>query len=264
MSNLLLNPEAWIAFLTLVFLEVVLGIDNIIFLSIMSHKAPKAEQGKVRNAGLLLAMAGRIALLFGISLLIRLTQPLFGVSTEWVSLTVNGQSIIIFLGGLFLLYKSVSEIHQKLEAKDEDIPRSKSTSHKIAAILFQIFLLDLVFSIDSVLTAIGMISFNEFGYAGAMGIMIVAIIVTVCIMLFFSKPVSSFVNEHPTVQMLALSFLILIGVTLLVEAGHLAHLEVLGNSISEIPKGYIYFAIAFSLGVEMLNLKVHKKKKKSA
>ncbi|MDR2805449.1 MAG: TerC family protein [Dysgonamonadaceae bacterium] len=258
MQHLFLNPDAWMAFLTLVFLEVVLGIDNIIFLSIMSNKAPKALQAKVRNVGLLLAMLGRIALLFGVSLLIRLTKPLFTVEGEWMSFTVNGQSIIILLGGLFLIYKSVGEIHHKLEAKD-DAPAVRTKAGSIARIITQIFLLDLVFSIDSVLTAIGMVSFNEFGYAGAMAIMITAIVVTVLIMLFFSSPVSRFVNNHPTVQMLALSFLILIGVTLLVEAGHLAHLTVLGNPVGEIPKGYIYFAILFSLGVETLNLKMKKK-----
>jgi len=258
--SIFLNPEAWLAFLTLVFLEIVLGIDNIIFLSIMSNKAPKEQQARVRNLGLLLAMAGRIALLFGVSLLVRLTKPIFTVETEWVSIAVNGQSIIILLGGLFLLYKSVSEIHHKLEEQPDKVPRINDRKSTIAAIIIQILLLDLVFSIDSVLTAIGMVSFNEFGYGGAMAIMISAIVVTVTIMLFFSSPVSRFVNEHPTVQMLALAFLILIGVTLLIEAGHLAHLSILGNTISEIPKGYIYFAIAFSLGVEMLNMKMKKKK----
>ncbi|MDR1758475.1 MAG: TerC family protein [Bacteroidales bacterium] len=262
MQHILFSPEAWLACLTLIFLEVVLGIDNIIFLSIMSNKAPVPKQAKIRRWGLLLAMVGRIGLLFGVSLLIKLTRPLFTFSTSWMSLTVNGQSIIILLGGLFLLYKSVSEIHQKLEDKAHDVPEVRARSSKIAAILVQIFLLDLIFSIDSVLTAIGMVSFNEFGYTGAMSIMIAAIVVAVVIMMFFATPVSHFVNNHPTVQMLALSFLILIGVTLLVEAGHLSHLTIMGNPISEIPKGYIYFAILFSLGVEMLNLKLSAKNKK--
>jgi predicted tellurium resistance membrane protein TerC len=256
--NILLSPDAWMAFLTLVFLEVVLGIDNIIFLSIMANKAPESRQPMVRNFGLMLAMLGRIALLFGVSLLIRLTQPLFSAETEWLSFTVNGQSIIILLGGLFLLYKSVGEIHHKLEDHG-DAPTVKTKSASIAMIVVQILLLDLVFSVDSVLTAIGMVSFSEFGYTGAMAIMITAIVVTVAIMLFFATPVSRFVNSHPTVQMLALSFLILIGVTLLVEAGPLAHLTVGGNSVGEIPKGYIYFAILFSLGVETLNLKAKKR-----
>ncbi|MDR1974613.1 MAG: TerC family protein [Bacteroidales bacterium] len=258
--NILLNPEAWIAFLTLVFLEVVLGIDNIVFLSIMSNKAPKNRQASARTFGLLVAMAGRIGLLFGISLLIRLTAPLFTVTSEWFSMTINGQSIIIFFGGLFLLYKSVTEIHHKFEVHDERTTSGKSVKSSLAWIIVQIFLLDLIFSIDSVLTAVGMVSFDEFGYGGAMGIMITAIIVTVLVMMFFAGAVSKFVNNHPTIQMLALSFLILIGVTLLVEAGHLAHLTVLGNTISEIPKGYIYFAIFFSLLVEVLNLRLKKKR----
>jgi predicted tellurium resistance membrane protein TerC len=259
--NIFLNPEAWIAFLTLVFLEIVLGIDNIVFLSIMSGKAPANKQRTVRQAGLLLAMAGRIGLLFGVSFLIRLTKPLFTVSSEWFSLTVNGQSIIIFFGGLFLIYKSVTEIHHKFEMNhNEGVKPKRSRGSSIAWIIVQIFLLDLIFSVDSVLTAIGMVSFNEFGYIGAMTLMTTAIIVTVLVMMFFATPVSKFVNKHPTVQMLALSFLILIGVTLLVEAGHLSHLTVLDNAISEIPKGYIYFAIFFSLLVETLNLRLRRKK----
>jgi predicted tellurium resistance membrane protein TerC len=260
MQHILLNPDAWMAFLTLVFLEVVLGIDNIIFLSIIANNAPKAQQAKVRKLGLLLAMLGRVALLFGVSLLIKLTAPLLTVSCGWMSFTVNGQSIIILLGGLFLLYKSVSEIHHKLEIAD-GAPVVKAKVGGIAMIIAQIFLLDLVFSVDSVLTAIGMVSFATFGYAGALAIMVTAVVVTVMIMLFFSAPVSKFVNDHPTVQMLALAFLILIGVTLLVEAGHLARLTILGNTVAEIPKGYIYFAILFSLGVETLNLRMKKRKK---
>ncbi len=259
--EIFLNPSAWIAFLTLVFLEVVLGIDNIIFLSIMSAKAPLKKQKEVRDLGLIFAMLGRVGLLFSVSLLMRLTKPLFSVSSEWFSMTINGQSIIIFLGGMFLLYKSVTEIHHKLEAHREDKGEKKkhSKSTHIAWIIAQIVLLDLVFSIDSVLTAIGMVSFNEFGYGGAMALMITAIVVTVLIMLFFATPVSKFVNNNPTIQMLALAFLMLIGVTLLVEAGHLAHFTILGNTVSEIPKGYIYFAIFFSLLVEVLNMRLRKK-----
>jgi predicted tellurium resistance membrane protein TerC len=259
--NLFFSPDAWMAFLTLVFLEVVLGIDNVIFLSIMSGKAPAAQQAKVRTLGLLMAMVGRIALLFGVSLLLKLSQPLCTVSTAWVSFTITGQSIILFLGGLFLLYKSATEIHHKLDVKGE-VVAAGSKSNSMAILIAQILALDLIFSIDSILTAIGMVSFDTFGYAGAIGIMVLAIVVTVAIMLFYSAPVSRFVNGHPSVQMLALSFLLLIGVTLLVEAGHLAHLTILGNTISTVPKGYIYFAIIFSLLVEMLNLKRSQKEEK--
>jgi len=255
--NLVLNPDSWMAFLTLVFLEVVLGIDNIIFLTIMANKAPKAQQAKVRNIGLLLAMLGRILLLFGVSFLIKLTKPLYTFDSEWLSFIVNGQSVIILLGGLFLMYKSVSEIHHKLEGESDAVQgRSKSG---FVGVIVQIVALDIVFSFDSVLTAVGLVSFSEFGYVGAMTIMVTAVVAAVMIMLLFSGPVSKFVNEHPTIQMLGLSFLILIGVMLLVESAHLSQISIFGTTVGEIPKGYIYFAIAFSLLVEFLNMKLRKK-----
>lgn len=253
-----LLPSAWIALLTLSFLEIVLGIDNIVFLSIVSSRLPKDKQPKARTIGLLLAMLFRILLLFSISLLMKLTKPIFTFDTSWIDGSVSGQSIIIFVGGLFLLYKSVSEIHHKLEGESDASSRGKAGSSFIGVIL-QIVALDIVFSFDSVLTAVGLISFNEFGYAGAMAIMVTAIVIAVLIMLIFSGPVSKFVNEHPTIQMLGLSFLILIGVMLLVEAAHLSQLSIFGTIVGEIPKGYIYFAIAFSLFVEFLNMKLKKK-----
>lgn len=255
-----LLPSAWLALLTLTFLEIVLGIDNIVFLSIMSSKLPLHQQPRARAIGLGLAMLARIALLFGISLLMQLTQPLFHFQTSWIEGAVTGQSLIILAGGLFLLYKSVTEVHDKLEGGQEESGRPGSRSG-FWAIILQIVALDIVFSFDSVLTAVGMVSFRDFGYAGAMTIMITAIVIAVCLMLFFSGPISRFVNQHPTIQMLALSFLILIGVMLLVEAAHLSQLVVFGREVNEIPKGYIYFAIAFSLGVEVLNMKLSKKSK---
>ncbi len=255
-----LLPSAWLALVTLAFLEIVLGIDNIVFLSIMTSKLPPKEQPKARTIGLSLAMLARIALLFGISLLMQLTKPLFTFDTSWVDGAVTGQSIIIFLGGLFLLYKSVTEVHHKLEGASE-ADETKSKHKNFWGIIAQIVALDIIFSFDSVLTAVGMVSFKEFGYGGAMTIMITAIVIAVMLMLFFSGPISNFVNQHPTIQMLALSFLILIGVTLIVEAAHLSHLSVLGTEVGEIPKGYIYFAIAFSLLVEMLNMRLSKKSK---
>jgi Membrane protein TerC, possibly involved in tellurium resistance len=255
-----LLPSAWIALLTLAFLEIVLGIDNIVFLSIMSSKLPENQQQKGRTIGLLLAMLARIGLLFGISLLMRLTQPLFSFHTSWIEGAVSGQSLIILGGGLFLLYKSVTEIHHKLEGRVETTSVTSRKSN-FGAIIAQIVLLDIIFSFDSVLTAVGMVSFKDFGYVGAMTVMVTAIVVAVMVMLLFSGPVSKFVNGHPTIQMLALSFLILIGVMLLVESAHLAHLTVWGKEIAEIPKGYIYFAIAFSLLVEMLNMKLSKRAK---
>ncbi len=252
-----LLPSAWIALLTLSFLEIVLGIDNIVFLSIISSRLPQKEQPKARTVGLLLAMLFRILLLFCISWLMKLTKPIFSFDTTWFDGSISGQSIIIGVGGLFLLYKSVTEIHHKLEG-ESDAVHGKSKTNFIGVIV-QIVALDIVFSFDSVLTAVGLVSFNEFGYVGAMTIMVTAVVISVMIMLLFSGPVSKFVNEHPTIQMLGLSFLILIGVMLLVEAAHLSHISVFGTVVGEIPKGYIYFAIAFSLLVEFLNMKLRKK-----
>ncbi len=255
-----LLPSAWIALLTLAFLEIVLGIDNIVFLSIVTSKLPKEQQPKARKVGLILAMLFRIALLFGISLVMKLTKPIFTFNTSWIDGSISGQSIIVFVGGLFLLYKSVTEIHHKLEGAGET-EGSKAKSSFVSAII-QIVALDIVFSFDSVLTAIGLVSFNEFGYGGAMAIMVTAVVAAVLVMLLFAEPVSKFVNEHPTIQILGLSFLILIGVMLITEASHLSHLNILGSEVGAIPKGYLYFAIAFSLFVEFINLKMSKKKSK--
>jgi predicted tellurium resistance membrane protein TerC len=253
-------PGAWLALITLVLLETVLGIDNIVFLSIMTSRLSERQQPRARAIGLGLAMLARILLLFGISLLMRLTQSLWYIETEWIHLSVTGQSIIILFGGLFLLYKSVTEIHHKIEGEKETVDTS-SKRNSFVWIIIQIVMLDIVFSLDSVLTAVGMISFNDFGEQGALAIMVLAIVIAVAVMLFFSGPVSRFVNQHPSIQMLALSFLILISVTLIIEAGHLSHLRIIGREVSEVPKGYIYFAIAFSLLVEILNMKLNRKKK---
>lgn len=264
MFEILLNPDAWIALLTLTFLEIILGIDNIVFLSIVSGKLKPEEQPKARRIGLLLAMAFRILLLFGITWVLSLQEALFHIDLGFFSAHVTGQSLIIFAGGLFLLYKSVSEIHHKMEG-DEDGEKAKAGNSLTGAII-QIALLNLVFSFDSILTAIGLISMkpvNEggFGAAGALEIMILAIIISIVIMMVFAGPVSKFVNDHPTIQILGLSFLILIGVMLLAEGSHLAHFK-FGNDveIGTIPKGYLYFSIFFSLFVEFLNLRMKKSK----
>jgi predicted tellurium resistance membrane protein TerC len=254
------NPSAWLALVTLILLELVLGIDNIVFLSIMTGKLPAEQQKTGRIVGLLLAMVARIGLLFSVSLLVRLTQALITVNFSWLKLSVTGQSVIILLGGLFLLYKSISEIHQKIEGAEE-VSDVKAKRNAFGWIIAQIVALDIVFSIDSVFTAVGMVSFRDFGYGGGMLLMTIAIVITVTVMLFFSKPVSSFVNNHPSIQMLALSFLILISVMLLIEAGELAHMSIFGREIKEVPKGYIYFAIAFALLVESLNLARSRKSK---
>ncbi len=253
-----LLPNAWLALLTLTFLEVVLGIDNIVFLSIITSKLPQEQQPQARKTGLFLAMLFRIGLLFGISFVMSLTKPIFSFSLPWIEGSVSGQSIIVFVGGIFLLYKSVTEIHHKLEVHDENIEIKKS-NNKFFATIVQIVALDIVFSFDSVLTAVGLVSFEEFGYAGALTIMITAVVISILIMMLFSEPVSHFVNSHPSIQILGLSFLILIGVMLITEASHLSHLRIFDSEVGAIPKGYLYFAIFFSLFVEFINLKISKK-----
>ncbi len=265
MIELISNPNAWVALLTLTFLEIILGIDNIVFLSIVSGKLRQEDQPKARRIGLTLAMVFRIILLFGITWVLSLQKTLIHIDWGFFEAHVTGQSIIIFGGGLFLLYKSVSEIHHKMEGEEEGAS-GKSASSLSAAVL-QIALLNIVFSFDSILTAIGMISMKTpteggFGYEGALIIMILSIVISIGIMMIFAGPVSKFVNEHPTIQILGLSFLILIGVMLLAEGSHLAHFR-FGNEteVSSIPKGYLYFSIFFSLFVEFLNIKMRKNNK---
>ncbi|MEN9326369.1 MAG: hypothetical protein RI943_790 [Bacteroidota bacterium] len=263
--EILTNPDAWIALLTLTFLEIILGIDNIVFLSIVSGKLEEKDQPKARRIGLLLAMAFRIVLLFGISWVMSLKKSFFDFDLGFFSGGISGQSLIIFGGGLFLLYKSVSEIHHKLEGEDEGT--NGKASNTLGAAILQIALLNIVFSFDSILTAIGLVSAAEppvgFGAAGAIEIMIMAIIISIIIMMIFAGPVSKFVNNHPTIQILGLSFLILIGVMLLAEGSHLANFKFFGGeTVHSIPKGYLYFSIFFSLFVEFLNLRMKKNSKK--
>lgn len=262
--EIIFTPNAIFALLTLTFLEIILGIDNIVFLSIVSGKLKEKDQPKARRIGLLLAMAFRIILLFGITWVLSLQETLFSIDWSFFSAHVNGQSMIIFGGGLFLLYKSVTEIHHKLEGEEEGT--SGKASNSLSNAILQIALLNIVFSFDSILTAVGMVSMKSpaeggFGYAGALEIMILSIVISIVIMMIFAGPVSKFVNEHPTIQILGLSFLILIGVMLLAEGSHLAHFRFGSDvEVSSIPKGYLYFAIFFSLFVEFLNLKMKKSK----
>ena len=260
--EIIFTANGLIALLTLTFLEIILGIDNIVFLSIVSGKLKAEDQPKARRIGLLLAMVFRIILLFGITWVLSLQETLFSVDWGFFGAHITGQSIIIFLGGLFLLYKSVNEIHHKLEGEEES--EKGKAGNTLTAAIVQIAVLNLVFSFDSILTAVGLVSMKEpseggFGYTGALEIMILAIIISMVIMLIFAGPVSKFVNEHPTIQILGLSFLILIGVMLLAEGSHLAHFR-FGNDIevNSIPKGYLYFSIFFSLFVEFLNLRMKK------
>ncbi len=230
------DPQFWISLLTLTALEIVLGIDNVIFISILAGKLPPAQQEKARRLGLGLALITRILLLCSLVWMMKLTAPLFTVFGQGIS----GRDLILLLGGLFLIAKSTHEIHDKLEG--EDGASSAKVFPSFSAVIVQILLLDIVFSLDSVITAVGM--------ASMLGVMIAAVIIAVIVMLIFAGSISSFVEKHPTIKILALSFLLLIGVTLVADGlGH------------HVPKGYIYFAMAFSLGVEMLNLKMRSKQK---
>lgn len=228
--ELLSDPQIWIAFFTLTALELVLGIDNIIFISILADKLPKEQQDKARKIGLLLAMLMRIALLFALTWVIGLTAPLFSVWAQEIS----GRDLVLIIGGLFLIFKSTREIHQNLEG--EEGHSSEKVYASFAGVLVQIMLLDIVFSFDSVITAVGMVDEIE--------VMIAAVIVAVALMMVAAGPLHRFVQRHPTIKMLALSFLLLIGVALIGE-GFDHH----------IPKGYIYFAMAFSVFVELLQLR---------
>jgi len=229
----LADPQAWIAFVTLLGLEIVLGIDNVVFISILAGKLPASQQAKARYGGLGLAMLMRIGLLFSLSWVIRLTAPLFAVFEHEIS----GRDLILIIGGLFLLTKATHEIHQKLEG-EEGHPRER-VKPSFGSVIIQILLLDLVFSLDSVITAVGMVD--------DISIMISAVVIAVVFMMIFAAPISNFVERHPTFKMLALSFLLLIGFTLIAEGWD-----------RHIPKGYIYFAMGFSVFVEMLNLKLRK------
>ncbi len=229
------QPEAWIALATLTALEVVLGIDNIVFISILTGKLPEEQRPSARKLGLLLAMFSRIALLFSLSWILKLTSPLFTVLSQEIS----GRDIILIVGGLFLLAKSTHEIHDKLEGDSGSGISQVAPTY--TAVLVQIALLDLVFSLDSVITAVGM--------AESIGVMVTAVVVAVLFMMRFAGAISSFVERRPTVKMLALSFLLLIGVTLIGEGLDM-----------HIPKGYVYFAMTFSVFVELLNLRMQKTK----
>ena len=255
--ELFLNIDVWVALLTLTFLEIILGIDNIIFISISANKLPKEQQKKATMLGLSLAMITRVLLLFSVSYLIALKDPFIMINNSWLETGITGQSVILLLGGLFLLYKSTSEIHHKMEKTTNINSNTNSKTSTFSKIIIQIILIDIVFSFDSILTAVGMTN----GIDGALTIMILAVIISMIIMMVFANSVSTFVNNNPTIQMLALSFLILIGFMLIAEGAHLSHLRIFNKSIGAIPKGYLYFAITFSLVVEALNMKIRKTKK---
>ena len=229
------TPQAWIGLLTLTALEIVLGIDNVVFISIVAGKLPAKSQERARRTGLALAMLMRILLLLSISWIMGLTKPFMSI----FGFDLTGRALILIVGGLFLITKSTREIHHKLEEEDESVAARGAPS--FTAVLVQVLLLDLVFSLDSVITAVGMVD--------QIAIMIVAIVLAVAVMMFFAGMISRFVERHPTLKMLALSFLLLIGVNLI------------GDGLGfHIPKGYTYFAMGFSVGVEMLNLKMRQRR----
>jgi predicted tellurium resistance membrane protein TerC len=229
------DPQIWISLVTLTALEIVLGIDNIIFISILAGKLPAEQQAKARQTGLMLALVTRILLLASLAWMVKLTAPLFTV----FNFSLSGRDLILLGGGLFLIWKSTREIHEKLEGGDDHASTGKVVP-KFSAIIVQILLLDIVFSLDSVITAIGM--------ANKLGVMVAAVVIALGVMLKYAGVISDFVHKHPTLKMLALSFLLLIGVTLVAEGTH-----------QHVNKGYIYFAMAFSFAVELLNLKLRKK-----
>ena len=252
----MITPDLVVAFLTLTFLEIVLGIDNIIFISILANRFPVDKQKKLIQIGLLLAMILRIAMLSGISWLIQIKTTLFNVNLDWFSSNISIQALILLAGGLFLLYKSTLEIFQKVEDIEEDPINKNLKRISYSRALFQIILIDIVFSFDSILTAVGMTN----GIPYALWIMIISVIVSIIIMMSFAAPVSRYINKHPSLQILGLSFLLLIGFMLIAESAYLSNTTFFGSSIGRIPKGYLYFSITFSLGIEMINMRIRKKK----
>jgi predicted tellurium resistance membrane protein TerC len=233
------EPEAWIALLTLTVLEIVLGVDNIIFISILVGRLPDTQRNRARTLGLALAMVSRIVLLLSITWVMRLTEPIFTIFSN----AISGRDLILIIGGLFLLGKSTHEIHNSLEGHEADAQQTQAAG--FASILIQIAIIDIVFSLDSVITAVGL--------ARHVQVMIIAVVISVLVMMASARALGAFVDRHPTIKMLALSFLILIGFTLLGEGLEL-----------HIPKGYVYFAMAFSVAVEMLNLRMRARREAEA
>ena len=234
----LFSPNAIAALVTLVVMEVVLGIDNIIFISVMAGRLPASKQKKARSLGLMAAMFSRIALLFSITLVMRLNKPLIALG----GILLTGRDLVLLVGGLFLMWKATKEIHEKVEGDEEEAAGQRRTPATMSSVILQILVIDIIFSLDSVVTAVGM--------ADDIRIMVAAVVISVAVMMLAAGSISKFVEQRPTIKMLALAFLLMIGVMLVAESFHV-----------HVPKGYIYFAMAFSIGVEMLNIRMHKKGK---
>lgn len=265
MLEFLLSSEAIMALITLTFLEIILGIDNIVFISIAANKLPKDQRAKATNIGLILAMVQRIVLLFFVSFLIGLSEPFYVIDEDWIHVEISWQSLILFAGGLFLIYKSTTEIREKVEhpSHDEENVKAKKITSLNQAIV-QILILDFIFSIDSILTAVGMTNGLHPNHNYTLVLMIIAVVISIIVMIAFANPIREFIERHPSMQVLGLAFLILIGFMLITESAHLSGTVVFGRSVGAIPKGYLYFAIAFSLFVEFLNHKVDNRKVKKS
>ncbi|WP_370391177.1 TerC family protein [uncultured Winogradskyella sp.] len=260
MLEFLLSSESIMALLTLTFLEIILGIDNIVFISIAANKLPEHQRSRATNIGLLLAMVQRILLLFFVSFLISLSEPFFVINKEWVHVAVSWQALILFAGGLFLIYKSTSEIREKVETPQHDEANLKSKVIKsLGQAITQILIIDFIFSVDSILTAVGMTNGLHPNTNYTLILMIIAVVISIIVMIGFANPIRKFIDTHPSMQVLGLAFLILIGFMLITEAAHLSDTEIFGQTVGAIPKGYLYFAIAFSLFVEFLNHKMAKR-----
>lgn len=262
MIDFLFSSDAIFALLTLTFLEIILGIDNIVFISIAANKLPEHLRSKATNVGLLLAMLQRIVMLLFVSFLVGLKEPFYTFESSWLTTSVSWQGIILLGGGLFLIFKSTSEIREKVEDPDRDENQVKNKKIKsLSQAVVQIMLIDFIFSIDSILTAVGMTNGLHPNHNYNLVLMIIAVVISIGIMIGFANPIRKFIDAHPSLQLLGLAFLILIGFMLITEAAHLTDTEFLGNKVGAIPKGYLYFAIAFSLFVEFLNFRIGKKRK---
>ena len=253
------TTEALSAFVTLTFLEIVLGIDNILFITLISNKLATKDRKRATQIGLVLAMFLRIFLLMGISIFIGMQESWFVIDNSVLHTEVSGQSFILFVGGLFLVYKATKEIYERVEEPNHYIKTLQSKKLSLSKAVLQITLINIVFSFDSILTAIGMTN----GLPNAFWLIVIAVVVSVLIMMLFANPVGDFVSKHPSLQVLGMAFLLLIGFMLVTEAAHLSLTIFMDEAIGSIPKGYLYFAIAFSVGVEFINMKMRARKSKN-